>query len=38
MKRMITILAVSIAMTSFTGPALATEHGEVGKVISKQEQ
>ena len=39
MKRMITILAgVSIAMSSFTGPGLAAEHGEVGKVISKQEQ
>ena len=39
MKRIITILAgVSIAMTSLTGPALAAEHGEVGKVISKQEQ
>ena len=39
MKRMITILAgVSIAMTCLTGPVLAAEHGEVGKVISKQEQ
>ncbi|WKA55367.1 glycerophosphodiester phosphodiesterase [Planococcus shixiaomingii] len=38
MKRMSTILAVSIAMTSFTGPALAAEHGEVSKVISKQDQ
>jgi len=46
MKRAITILAgVSIAFTSFTGTALAAPngeagppHGEVGKVISKQEQ
>ncbi|MDN7243009.1 glycerophosphodiester phosphodiesterase [Planococcus sp. N028] len=38
MKRMSTILAVSIAMASFTGPALAAEHGEVSKVISKQDQ
>ncbi|WP_085993968.1 glycerophosphodiester phosphodiesterase [Oceanobacillus senegalensis] len=39
MKRMIPILAgISIAMTSFTGSALAAEHGEVGKEISKQEQ
>lgn len=38
-KRLITILAgVSIAITSFGGPALAAVHGEVGKVISKQEQ
>ncbi|MGK7379607.1 glycerophosphodiester phosphodiesterase [Planococcus sp. 1R117A] len=38
MKRMVTILAVSMAAASFTGPALAAEHGEVSKVISKQEQ
>lgn len=39
MKRMISILAgVSIAMTSFAGSGLAAEHGEVGKVISKQQQ
>lgn len=39
MKRMITVLAgVSIAFTSFTGTALAAPHGEVGQVISKQEQ
>src|SRR5690606_9648854 len=39
MKKMITVLAgVSIALTSFTGTALAGPHGEVGKVISKQEQ
>jgi len=36
---MITIVAgVSIAMTSFTGSGLTAEHGEVGKVISKQQQ
>ncbi|MDN7246108.1 glycerophosphodiester phosphodiesterase [Planococcus shenhongbingii] len=38
MKRFVTILAVSMAAASFTGPALAAEHGEVSKVISKQEQ
>ena len=38
MKRMVTILAASLAMTSFTGPALAAEAGEAGKTISKQEQ
>ena len=38
MKRIVTILAVSLALTTFTGPALAAEQGEAGKVISKQEQ
>ncbi|WKA59119.1 glycerophosphodiester phosphodiesterase [Planococcus shenhongbingii] len=38
MKRMITILAVSMAAASFTGPTFAAGHGEVGQVISKQEQ
>lgn len=38
MKRMVTILAVSLAAASFSGPVLAAEHGEVSKVISKQEQ
>lgn len=38
MKRMVTILAVSLAAASFSGPALAAEHGEVSKMISKQEQ
>ncbi|MDQ0427436.1 glycerophosphoryl diester phosphodiesterase [Planomicrobium stackebrandtii] len=38
MKRMMTILAASLAMTSFTGAAFAAEQGEAGKVISKQEQ
>ena len=33
-----TILAASLAMTSFTGSALAAEDGEAGKVISKKEQ
>lgn len=35
---MMTILAASLAMTSFTGSALAAEQGEADKVISKQEQ
>lgn len=38
MKRIVTILAVSLAAASFSGPVLAVEHGEVSKVISKQEQ
>ncbi|MBZ5201429.1 glycerophosphodiester phosphodiesterase [Planomicrobium chinense] len=38
MKRIVTILAVSLAAASFSGPVLAAEHGEVSKVISKQEQ
>ncbi|QKX50907.1 glycerophosphodiester phosphodiesterase [Planococcus glaciei] len=38
MKRIVTILAVSLAAASFSGPVLADEHGEVSKVISKQEQ
>ena len=38
MKRMMVILAASLALTSFTGPAFAAEQGEVGKTISKQEQ
>nr|WP_142826301.1 glycerophosphodiester phosphodiesterase family protein [Planococcus soli] len=38
MKRMMTILAASLAMTSFTGAAFAAEQGEADKVISKQEQ
>ncbi|WP_425325246.1 glycerophosphodiester phosphodiesterase [Planococcus soli] len=35
---MMTILAASLAMTSFTGAAFAAEQGEADKVISKQEQ
>lgn len=35
---MMTILAASIAMTSFAGPGLAAEQKEADKVISKQEQ
>lgn len=38
MKRIVTILAASLAMTAFTGSTLAAEQGEVGKTISKQEQ
>ncbi|WP_223643080.1 glycerophosphodiester phosphodiesterase [Planococcus sp. 4-30] len=38
MKRMMTILAASLALTAFTGPAFAAEQGETGKTISKQEQ
>ena len=38
MKRMMTILAASIAMTTFTGSGFAAEQGEASKVISKQEQ
>ncbi|SDH47163.1 glycerophosphoryl diester phosphodiesterase [Planococcus glaciei] len=38
MKRIVTILVVSLAAASFSGPVLAAEHGEVSKVISKQEQ
>jgi len=33
MKRMVTILAVSMAVASFTGPALAAGHGEVSETI-----
>lgn len=38
MKRTMTILAASIAMTSFTGSGLAAEQEAAGQVISKQEQ
>ncbi|MFD1863218.1 glycerophosphodiester phosphodiesterase [Planococcus chinensis] len=38
MKRMVTILAVSLAAASFSGPVLAAEHGEVSNMISKQDQ
>ncbi|MDN3451872.1 glycerophosphodiester phosphodiesterase family protein [Planococcus sp. APC 3906] len=38
MKRMMTILAASLAMTAFTGSALAAEDGEATKTISKQQQ
>ncbi|ANU13185.1 Glycerophosphoryl diester phosphodiesterase [Planococcus halocryophilus Or1] len=38
MKRMMTILTASLAMTSFTGSGLAAEHGEAGMMIPKQEQ
>lgn len=38
MKRMMTILATSIALTSFTGTGLAVEQEAPGKILSKQEQ
>lgn len=38
MKRMMTILAASLVMTSFTGSALAAEQGEADRMVSKQEQ
>ncbi|WP_298827501.1 glycerophosphodiester phosphodiesterase [uncultured Planococcus sp.] len=38
MKRMMTILAASLALTAFTGPVFAAEQGEAGNTLSKQEQ
>lgn len=38
MKKMMTILAASLALTSFTVPALAAEQGVAVNTISKQEQ
>lgn len=38
LKRMMTILTASIALTSFTGSGIAAEYEGTGKAISKQEQ
>lgn len=38
MKRMMTILAASLVITSFAGSALAAEQGEADRMVSKQEQ
>ena len=38
MKRIVTILAASLALTAFTGSALGAEQGEAGKVLTKQQQ
>ena len=38
MKRIVTLLAASLALTAFTGSALGAEQGKAGKVLTKQQQ